>query len=111
MNSNSQDTSNEYRVTPADIQNLLMGEGGVDLRTVNQGGKTSMRIIGVKPGTTAARLGAQNDDTIDAINDVPAGGSNAMSAWTQMAMTEKRLVLHGTRGGQPRTTVLIIEGR
>lgn len=111
MNDTPHNESNEYRVTPADIQNLLGGEGGVDLRTVTQGGKTIMRIIGVQPGTTAARLGARNDDTIESINGVAAGGPGAMRAWTQMAMTEKRLVLRGTRDGQPRTTVLLIEGR
>src|SRR5688572_18645010 len=62
----------EHRVTPADIQNLLAGEGGVDLASVMKDGKqVGMRVVGVKPGTTAARIGAENDDTIESINDVP----------------------------------------
>lgn len=112
MDKDSPNAANEYKVTPADIQNLLAGEGGVDLRTVTQDGKpTAMRVVGVQPGTTAARLGAQNDDTIESINDVSVSSPGAMNAWTQMALRDKRLVLRGTRAGQPRTSVLIIEGR
>ncbi len=100
----------EYRVTPADIRNLLTGEGGVDLRAILEDGKqVAMRIVGVKPGTTAARLGAQNDDTIESINDMPLVSIPAAYQAGDAAAREKRIVIRGTRAGVPYVTVLVLD--
>ena len=104
--------TNEYTVTPADMQALLSGQDGADLETVSREGKpAAMRVFGVRPGSVAARLGAQNGDQIESVNDVPVGAAGAMSQWTQSASREGRLTIKGVRAGQPFTTVLRVEGR
>jgi len=101
----------EYRVTPSDLQNLLAGEGGVDLTPILKDGKqVAMRVIGVKPGTTAARLGAANDDTIESINDVPLVSIPGAYKAADLAMQQNRIVIRGTRGGEPYVTILVLEG-
>lgn len=55
----------------ADLESLRRGEGGVDLEPVlKNGAQVAMRRIGIKPATTAATLGAQNDDVIENIDGV-----------------------------------------
>ncbi len=99
----------EYRVTAADIRNLLTGEGGVDLRPIMKDGKqVAMRVVGVKPGTTAARLGAHNDDTIESINDMPLDNIAAAYRAGDAAARESRIVIRGTREGRPYVTTLIV---
>lgn len=99
----------EYTVTPADLRNLLAGEGGVDLRTTSVNGKPAMRIVGVTAGTTAARLGANNDDTIETINDMPLDSIAAAYRAGDAAARAKRIVIRGTRSGAPYITVLVVE--
>jgi S1-C subfamily serine protease len=92
-----------------DIQNLLAGEGGVDLAPVVENGKqVAMRIFGVTPGTTAARLGAQNGDTIESINDVPLSSIAAAYDAGYRASRESLIVIRGMRAGTPYTTVLVV---
>lgn len=100
----------EHRVTMRDIQNLVAGEGGVDLARVIEGGKqVAMRIFGVSPGSTAARLGAQNDDTIESINDIPLVTIAAAYEAGEIASRSKRIVVKGKRKGVPYTTILVVE--
>jgi hypothetical protein len=101
----------EHRVTPSDLQKILAGEGGVDLTSVMKDGKqVGMRVVGVKPGTTAARLGAENDDTIESINDVPLDSVAGAYKAADLAIAERRIVIRGTRAGEPYVTILVVEG-
>lgn len=98
-----------YTVTIRDIENLLAGEGGVDLERVFSGGKqVAMRIVGVSPGTTAMRLGAQNGDTIESINGIAltslAEAYRAGDSVRQMS----QIVIRGKRGEQPYVITLNI---
>jgi hypothetical protein len=71
----------EHRVTRIDIANLLGGEGGVDLRPVIEDGKQiGMRVVGVTPGSTAARLGAVDDDFVESIDETELTGIGAAYA-------------------------------
>jgi S1-C subfamily serine protease len=100
----------EHRVTPSDLQKILAGEGGVDLTSVIKDGKqVAMRVVGVKPGTTAARLGAANDDTIVSINDVPLTSVAAAYQAADLAIQQQRIVIRGTRDGEPYVTILVVE--
>ncbi len=100
----------EHTITPGDLQNLMRGEGGVDLeRIIENGTQVSMRIVGVTPGTTAARLGAQNDDMLDSINDVPLTSVAAAYQAAADAAKQDRITLKGSRRGEPYTTVLIMK--
>jgi hypothetical protein len=102
-------TSTQHTVSPADIARLLAGEGGVDLRPVlKDGQQVAMEIVGVQPGTTAARLGAQNGDTIESINDVPLVSVAAAYAAGDKASKAGRIVVRGARRGQPYETVLVV---
>ena len=100
----------EHEITPTDLRNLLSGEGGVDLeRIVENGTQVAMRIVGVKPGTTAARLGAQNGDTIESINDMPLVSIAAAYQAGDAAAKQERIVIKGKRAGEPYTTVLTMK--
>lgn len=100
----------ELHVTPADIAKLLAGEGGVDLRQVFTNGKPiGMRIVGVSPGTTAARLGAENGDTIDSLNDVPLDSVSGAYRAADVAVRSGRIVIKGARRGVPYETILVID--
>lgn len=100
----------EHEITPADLQNLLTGEGGVDLeRIVENGTQVAMRIVGVKPGTTAARLGAHNGDTIESINDMPLVSIAAAYQAGDAAAKQDRIVIKGKRAGEPYTTILVLK--
>ncbi len=100
----------EYEVTPADIRNLLAGEGGVDLRSVVEiGVQIGMRLVGVSPGTTAARLGAQNDDLIESINDMPLTSVTAAYRAGDVAAKTSRITIRGKRAGKPYVTVLVLK--
>jgi hypothetical protein len=100
----------EHRVTMRDIQNLLAGEGGVDMRQVIEDGvPVGMRLVGVRPGTTAARLGGENDDLVESINDIPLDGVAAAYRAADAAIATGRVVLRGRRRGVPFVTVLVIE--
>jgi hypothetical protein len=101
----------EHRVTPSDLQKLLAGEGGVDLVPIMKDGKqVAMRVVGVQPGTTAARLGAANDDTIESINDVPLVSIAGAYEAADLALRQSRIVIRGTRAGEPYVTILVVEG-
>ena len=96
-----------HTITLTDIQNLLAGEGGVDLKAVRAGGKqVAMRITGVLPGTTAARLGAQNDDTIESINDIALTSVSEAYRAGDVASQKNQIVIRGQRNGEAYTTVL-----
>ncbi|MEO8701356.1 MAG: hypothetical protein ABI867_15010 [Kofleriaceae bacterium] len=61
--------TSEFTITSRDLSS---GKGGVDLEPILEGGtQVAMRIVGVREGTTAARLGARNGDTIVSLNDLP----------------------------------------
>ena len=99
----------EHHVTVRDLRALLAGEGGIDLVPVSDGGHTVMRIVGVSPGTTAARLGAQDDDTIEMINDMPLDNVAAAYRAGDVAIRQPRIVIRGKRGGQPYETTLVVD--
>lgn len=102
--------STEHRITMADVRNLMSGEGGVDLRIVTENGKqVAMRVVGVSPSTTAARIGARNDDTIETINDVPLTTIPAAYAAGDAAVRSGRITIRGKRAGEPYITVLVID--
>jgi S1-C subfamily serine protease len=101
----------EHPVTAADLRNLMAGEGGVDLEPIIEDGKqVAMRIVGVQPGTTAARLGAQNGDTIESINDTPLTSVAAAYRAADVAIRQSQIVIKGARAGQPYVTVLAMNG-
>ena len=98
---------NEHTITPTDLANLLRGEGGVDLEPIFEGGKqVAMRIVGVRPGTTAARLGARNGDTIETLNGHPL--SSVTEAYRVAAVVTKQpqIEIAGARDGERYITVL-----
>ena len=98
----------EFTITSTDLQNLLRGEGGVDLEriAVEPGAPPAMKIVGVKPGTTAARLGAENGDTIESINGMPLSSVAAAYQAADIAVKQSEIVIKGTRRGEPYVTVL-----
>lgn len=99
-----------HDVTPDDLRRIMSGEGGNDLEPIVEHGKqVAMRIVGVQPGTTAARLGAQNGDTIESINDMPLTSVAAAYRAADIAIRDQQIVLKGTRGGAPYVTVLAIK--
>jgi hypothetical protein len=101
---------NEHRVTLEDIARIMGGEGGIDLESIMEGGKTvAMRIVGLTPGTTADRLGARNGDTIESLNEVPLSGVAAAYAAADRAIKSGRVVISGKREGAPYTTVLVLD--
>ena len=104
-------TTTEHRVTPNDLRKLLAGEGGIDLRAIHENGKqVAMRIVGVRPGTTAARLGANNDDTIESINGMPLTSIPAAYAAGNAAVRDQRITIIGKRASsEPYVLVLNVE--
>ena len=99
--------TSEHSITAADLQKLMAGEGGVDLERIVEGGKqVAMRIVGVRPGTTAARLGAENGDTIETINDMPLSSVSEAYRIAAVVAKEPQIVLKGKRGDEPYVTVL-----
>ncbi len=102
-------TEKEFRVTLSDIQHLMMGEGGLDLIPITSDGKqTSMRIVGVTPGGTAARLGAENGDTIESINDMPLSSVGEAYRVADVVRKQGKIVLRGKRGAEPFVTTLLV---
>jgi hypothetical protein len=109
MSDSTSPGTTEHHVSPADIRNLLAGEGGVDLRPIIKHGKqVAMRVVGVTPGTTAARLGAQNDDSIESINEMPMTSVTAAYKAGDVAVRERRIVIRGERAGEAYVTVLVL---
>ncbi len=99
----------EYTITPGDLAKLLGGEGGVDLRsTTSAGGQSVMTIVGVRPGTTAARLGARNGDTVESLNGIPLTGVAAAYEAADVVTKQNRIVVRGSRDGTPYETVLVV---
>src|ERR1700712_1795222 len=97
----------EHAVTSEDLQHLMQGEGGVDLeRVVEHGRQVAMRVVGVQAGTTAARLGAQNGDTIETINGPRLDSIAAAYRAAEVAMRQAQIVIEGRRDGEPYVTVL-----
>ncbi len=100
----------EVHCTRNDIQALLTGAGGTDLRVVEKDGKIiGMRLVGAGPDTTAAKLGAANDDIIysiggNALDSIPA----AYSAGDKAARMS-RIEIRGSRNGAPYTLMLIVD--
>lgn len=99
----------EQHLTPKDLRNLLSGEGGVDLRAVHEGGKqVAMRIVGVRPGTTAARIGANNDDTIETINGMPMTTIAGAYAAGDAAVKQDRITIRGKRAGSGESYEIVL---
>jgi hypothetical protein len=97
--------SASYDISDADLRNLLRGEGGLDLERVPP---ASMRIVGVQPGTTAARLDARNGDLIDSINDIPLVSVPEAYRAGSAAIRAPAIVIKGTRDGEPYITTLTL---
>ncbi len=76
---------------------------------MKDGKQTAMRIVGVQPGTTAARVGAQNDDTITSINDMPLTSIVVAYQAGDVASKQGRIVIRGERAGVPYVTVLVVD--
>ena len=100
----------EIRITAEDIANLVAGEGGVDLEPVMEGGRqVAMRIVGVREGTTAARLGAKNGDLVESFNGIPLVSISEAYRAGGIASRSQRIVVRGTRDGEPYETVLVLD--
>jgi hypothetical protein len=99
----------EHQVTIGDLRNLMTGEGGVDLeRVIEDGQQVAMRVVGVRPGTTAERLGAHNGDTIETINDAKPDSVSAAYKIAEAAMQQAKIVIKGRRAGAAYVTVLCL---
>ncbi len=99
--------TSEYDITPTDLANLLRGEGGVDLEPIiEQGKQVAMRIVGVRPGTTAAKLGARDGDTIETLNDHPLTSVSEAYRVAAVIAKEEQIVVAGARDGERYVTVL-----
>jgi type II secretory pathway component PulC len=99
--------TSEYTITPADLANLLRGEGGVDLEPIVEHGKqVAMRIVGVRPNTTAARLGARDGDTIETLNDLPLTSVAEAYRVAAIIAQQAKIVVAGSRDGERYVTVL-----
>lgn len=100
----------EHHVTMDDIARIMSGEGGMDMVSVVENGKTvAMRIVGLTAGTTAERLGARNGDTVESLNDVPLSGVAAAYAAAERAIASQRIVVRGKRSdGSPYEMVLVL---
>jgi S1-C subfamily serine protease len=99
--------STQHEITPIDLRNIMSGEGGVDLeRIVENGKQVAMRVVGVSPGTTAARIGAQNGDTIETINDMPLSSVAEAYRIAAAVAKEPEIVIKGSRAGEPYVTTL-----
>ncbi len=99
--------TSEHTITPTDLANLLRGEGGVDLEPIlEHGTQVAMRIVGVRPGTTAARFGARDGDTIESLNDHPL--TSVAEAYRVAAIIAKQqeIVVVGARNDERYVTVL-----
>lgn len=94
----------EHTIIATDLRNLMSGEGGVDLERI--AGQSAMKIVGVMPETTAARLGAQDGDTIESINEMPLGSVAAAYQAADLAAKQNQIVIKGKRGDEPYVTVL-----
>ena len=100
----------EHAVTLEDLRKIMAGEGGNDLEPIVENGKqVAMRIVGVSPGSTAARLGAQNGDTIDSINGVPLTSIPAAYRAADLAIRQAEIVIEGSRDGERYVTVLAMK--
>ena len=100
----------EIRITGEDNANLVAGEGGVDLEPVMEGGRqVAMRIVGVREGTTAARLGAKNGDLVESFNGIPLVSISEAYRAGGIASRSQRIVIRGTRDGEPYETILVLD--
>jgi type II secretory pathway component PulC len=79
----------------------------VDLEPIiEQGKQVAMRIVGVRPGTTAARLGARDGDTIETLNDMPLTSVAEAYRVASVITKQPEIVIAGTREGEPYVTRL-----
>jgi C-terminal processing protease CtpA/Prc len=100
----------EFAVTVRDLQKMLGGEGGLDLeRVVENGKQIAMRVIGLRPDTTAARLGARNGDTIETVNGLPMTSIALAYQAGDEALKDKTITIRGKRNGAPYETILHIK--
>lgn len=100
----------QHTITAADLRHLMSGEGGSDLERIIENGKqVAMKIVGLKPGTVADRLGAKNGDTIETINDRPLDSIPAAYAAAAAAAKEPQIVIRGKRDGAPYETILTLQ--
>ena len=68
-----------------------------------------MRIIGMSPGSTAARLGAQNGDNIESINGIALTSIAEAYRAGDVALQTNQIVIRGKRGEQPYVITLNVE--
>lgn len=102
--------SREVHVTRDDIQALLTGAGGTDLRVAMEGDKQiGMKLVGAGAGTTAAKLGAANGDIIYSIGGHPLDSIPAAYRAGDLAAQESRIEIKGSRNGTPYTLVLLVD--
>ncbi|HEY0254306.1 MAG TPA: hypothetical protein VGC41_22415 [Kofleriaceae bacterium] len=100
----------DFEITAADLANLMRGEGGSDLERIVEGGRqVAMRIVGIQPGTTAAKLGARTGDTIESINDIPLVSVAEAYRAADVAAKQAKIVIRGSSDGKPYTTTLTLK--
>lgn len=95
-----------FDVSHDELRRLMSGSDGTDLRLVP--GSTAMRIVGVTPSSLAASWGAENDDTIETINDEPLSSVSVAYEIAAKALRAQQIVIKGRHRDQPYTTVLRI---
>jgi hypothetical protein len=94
--------TSDLEITTVDLANLMRGEGGSDLeRIIVDGKQVAMRIVGVQPASTAARLGARNGDTIESINEIALVSVSEAYRAAAVAAAQSAIVIRGTRDGEP----------
>lgn len=99
----------QFSITNADLDGLLRGDGGSDLEVAETlDGTACMRIVGVRPGTLPAQLGAENGDMLESINDLPLVDVATSYAAAVAAARYERIVVKGYRNDEPFTTTLLI---
>jgi S1-C subfamily serine protease len=109
MAPSTQLSSTQYTVASTDVAKLAAGEWGVDLEPVLQDGRQrAVKIIGVRPGSTAARVGAQDGDIIESINGIALRSLAAAYQAGDRARKAGRIVIRGEREGQRYETVLVV---
>ena len=98
----------EHTLTTADLQSLMSGRDRADLVVV-QGG---MRLVDVRTGSIAERLGGQNGDLVESINGVPLSSVAKGYEAAYAAIKTRKIVLAGARDGDPFTiTVSLADER
>jgi S1-C subfamily serine protease len=96
----------EHPVTLEELQRILSGKDGSDLRRTEGG----WRLIDVTPGSLAERLGGKNGDVVESINGVRFDTASKGYEAAYAAIKAQRIELAGHRDGEPFVITLSLAG-